>query len=1121
MNDQESLKCKNCGEDLESDWDVCPCCGTPTPIAQLLCPGCSRPVKPKWKLCPKCKMALDGYMTPTGLPGSCGTPAGKGSSEADDQSDASNLFVTKPLTKRSQPEPGQIEIPQGELLHGRFLLQHTLGVGGFGTVYLAQDQERKQEIALKVAICGYGQSEFAADQLRQELAMRDRITDFQHIIRTYDIHPAKYKNLQLILMPMEYAKLGNLRNWLIQHRRDVERRRTEGLELFKQACLGIQAIHEVGLAHLDLKPENLLLCQGNNDELIVKVSDFGISRNVEHISLNQASITQEGLGTPTYKSPEQFLAARQEDVEAPSDIYSLGVILFETLDKHGKPPFDGHPQQLRDKHLDLKPPNLKDVDATLCQVVSLCLAKKPEDRPSSVARVLDALVGETNVGQGEREEEQKREEYEIALEKLDEGITISFAEAYAGCTREIQIPIDEQRLAKASLRIPPGCPDGLIMDVSRGGQETGIYVRIHVERPIDKWRVEGADLYVEQEVPDDAENAHVELPDGSRTEIQLSDLHRPSDVIRIAGQGLLNVHGNRLGLADPQPDRGDLYIQCCTRWGAPTEVLLLAVVSGHELEVKRNLAHGEDVNMVDVDGNMLLHYAACNGHADVVRVLCENHAEINAKNHDGKTPLEWAAERGHGTVVRVLLEHQGMINVDASDEHGQTQLHFAATQGYSEIIRVFCENGAAVNAKDISGKTALHIAAGKGDIDIVRILCEYHADIEARDQTDETPLHPAAGNGHAAVISVLCEHGADVNAKQSAGWTPLFCAKRRSRQDVIQLLLRHGADNTACTTIATENLRGVVINGPVQEIQMNLDLGADVNASESGGRTMLHRASWKGNADAVRILCEHGADIKAKDKYGGSPLNEAARQGHVEVVRVLCEHGGDPSARDAMGRTPLHSAVETGTLDVVRFLLDQHVDVNARMDNKMTPLQCAEARGNSEMVQLLLQRLPNTPSMENTPTIPLPWENEDGQGLGGGQLGADTPFMSLDAYKALSKKKWVLHDVGRVAGADDFYYCLFLRAKGLLAKDACELIVKRGQLGVEYRDDQYVYEFSDTGLRGYGSPGNIAGLARFEGVCVLDGSCRDLEILFELPNEELQDRYWQTVRHYDILNNSG
>ena len=127
--------------------------------------------------------------------------------------------------------------------------------------------------------------------------------------------------------------------------------------------------------------------------------------------------------------------------------------------------------------------------------------------------------------------------------------------------------------------------------------------------------------------------------------------------------------------------------------------------------------------------------------------------------------------------------------------------------------------------------------------------------------------------------------------------------------------------------------------------------------------------------------------------------------------------------------------------------------------------------------------------------------------------------MSLEAYRALSKKKWGLHDIGRVAGADDFYYCLFLSAKGLFSKDKCELIVKRGKLGVEYQGDSYFSEFSNAALPGRGLPGDTDGLARFMDVCVLDGSRRDLEMLFELPTQELSDRYWEVVEHFDILNN--
>ncbi|MGB2987452.1 MAG: serine/threonine-protein kinase, partial [Phycisphaerae bacterium] len=300
----------------------------------------------------------------------------------------SGAYLTDP-TEYSVP-PVHLDLPAGKIFQDRFVLVERLGAGGFGAVYLAEDRERGQKVALKVACCAPAQSRLATEQLRQELRVRDQITDYGHVIQTYDIHPADHEGWPLILMAVEHAELGSLRKWLMQNRHDEARRRTQGVEFFKQACLGVQAIHGAGLVHLDLKPENLLLCQGKDDQPVVKVSDLAISRSVEHFSLNPASVTRAGLGTPEYMSPEQFMAPRPKDVRFPSDIYSLGVVLFEILD--GDPPFHGTPQELRERHVSAEPPQLSDVDDSLANAVIRCLAKKPDDRFRDVQQMLSTLA---------------------------------------------------------------------------------------------------------------------------------------------------------------------------------------------------------------------------------------------------------------------------------------------------------------------------------------------------------------------------------------------------------------------------------------------------------------------------------------------------------------------------------------------------------------------------------------------------------------------------------------------------------------------------------------------------------------------------------------------------------
>ena len=372
MSDESSIiTCQNCGEPLEPNFEVCPNCGKP--IARL-CPQCQRVVKSKWKFCPKCQAPLSGWATPTQGQDSVKTKTSS--------NDISRTFLTE------GPNSNEVPLSEGEELLGRFTIKNRLGVGGFGSVYQAHDREHGSDVALKVVVAGSGQTQAAAEQLRQELRLRDRINDFTHIIRTYDIHTVDYKGLSFVILPMEYAEEGSLRSWLNKNKHNREHRVSEGLELFRQACFGVKAIHNAGLVHLDLKPENVLLCKDGN-KIIVKVSDFGISRNVEHFSKNVSSVTQASLGTPYYMSPEQIHTARQKDVGPKADIYSLGVILFEILD--GDPPFDDSGVGIKSKHLEEEPPKLKNIKENITSVVYKCLAKKPSERAGNVDAVLDGL----------------------------------------------------------------------------------------------------------------------------------------------------------------------------------------------------------------------------------------------------------------------------------------------------------------------------------------------------------------------------------------------------------------------------------------------------------------------------------------------------------------------------------------------------------------------------------------------------------------------------------------------------------------------------------------------------------------------------------------------------------
>lgn len=161
-----------------------------------------------------------------------------------------------------------------------------------------------------------------------------------------------------------------------------------------QACEGLVEAHAAGIVHRDLKPQNLFVARRMNGAPLVKILDFGISKATGAAAVGQMNLTDSAtvLGSPLYMSPEQMRSAR--NVDARSDIWSVGVILYELL--AGKVPFDGETvtelclKVVIEKETPVSELRV-DMPPGLAEVVHRCLSKEPNDRYASVAALADAL----------------------------------------------------------------------------------------------------------------------------------------------------------------------------------------------------------------------------------------------------------------------------------------------------------------------------------------------------------------------------------------------------------------------------------------------------------------------------------------------------------------------------------------------------------------------------------------------------------------------------------------------------------------------------------------------------------------------------------------------------------
>jgi serine/threonine protein kinase/Tfp pilus assembly protein PilF len=274
-----------------------------------------------------------------------------------------------------------LEIPSGELTRGttfaeRFEVIEELGKGGMGRVYRVFDKKIDEEVALKLLNPEVSSDKKTIERFRNELKLARKISH-KNVCRMYDLN--EERGTQYI--SMEYVPGEDLKNTIL---RVGHLSVGKAVSVAKQVCEGLMEAHRLGVVHRDLKPQNIMIDKEGN----VRIMDFGIAR-----SLIKKGITGTGLiiGTPEYMSPEQ---AEMKEVDPLSDIYSLGVILYEMVT--GKVPFEGEtPLSVAMKHKSEEPPDPREINAQvpegLSRVILKCMEKKREDRYQTAEALLSEL----------------------------------------------------------------------------------------------------------------------------------------------------------------------------------------------------------------------------------------------------------------------------------------------------------------------------------------------------------------------------------------------------------------------------------------------------------------------------------------------------------------------------------------------------------------------------------------------------------------------------------------------------------------------------------------------------------------------------------------------------------
>ena len=281
-----------------------------------------------------------------------------------------------------------MRVQPGDVIDGKYRVEAQLGEGGMGVVIAATHLHLENTVAIKILKLEALKHKEAALRFKREAKAASRLRS-EHVVKVSDVGQLP-SGAPYMVMELLYGE-------------DVATQLKRGplpiataVEYILQACEGLAEAHGLGMIHRDVKPANLFVTRRPNGAPLIKLVDFGIATAAFGEADHRLTTTQSVMGSPTYMSPEQLRAAR--DVDARSDIWSLGVSLFEMI--ACKQPFEGPTlTALTLKIVGDAHPRIPGLPPELHMIIDRCLAKEREARFANVGELAQALAPFLDNGQ--------------------------------------------------------------------------------------------------------------------------------------------------------------------------------------------------------------------------------------------------------------------------------------------------------------------------------------------------------------------------------------------------------------------------------------------------------------------------------------------------------------------------------------------------------------------------------------------------------------------------------------------------------------------------------------------------------------------------------------------------
>ncbi|KAK3098350.1 hypothetical protein FSP39_018671 [Pinctada imbricata] len=652
-----------------------------------------------------------------------------------------------------------------EPFEDRYEIGEDIGSGQFAIVKRCKLKETQGDYAAKFIRKrrGGGRRGAKMEDIIKEINILTKI-DHPNIIHLYEVYETKTE----VILVLELVSGGELFDYISEKDRLSEE---EASSFIKQILEAVHHLHSKDIAHLDLKPENIMLLQKNSTN--IKLIDFGLSQIIKPTDDIRAM-----MGTAEFVAPE---IVSYEPLSLATDLWSIGVITYILLS--GASPFLGDEQQETYENITAVRYQFdEEYFNGTSDLAKDFIRKLFILNPRKRSTVFECLTHPW-IKPLEPQQEELRKESSINIQSFK-----SFM-ARRRWRQSVRVVSLCNRLSK-STQLGKSRDSNLDMNGSRNGDTEEVqdkaenFVMAALFCASEEGNVQGLKdlLEMAQNIDLQTANRHGE------TAVHMAASGGHTEVLKfLQGRESISAYWTRLIAINVDNNEFNLIFQ------HGDSAVYWAARQGH-LDVVRYLKEeGVLLDTQNKSGETAVHVASRYGHVGVVDYLCQNGANLNLQDTLGESAVHSASWHGFLRIVSILCS--AGADLDLQNKDGETALHCAAARGYLECVQLLVDHGASLNILDKRGSTALYLACNRHHTSIALVLLHEKCDMDILNQeSGESAIHCAVGVGLITVVQTMCAYGCNVDLPNIDSNTPLHISSKNGNIEIVRCLLLSGAN---------------------------------------------------------------------------------------------------------------------------------------------------------------------------------------------------------------------------------------------------------------------------------------------------------------------------------------